>query len=114
MFPVCDDPESTAYGLPLPWFRIEDLAKFFFVKTKDWIRWLHRDAPGYPKGHFLLDGVPIVPKRTRAGYRAFSLPDIERMAYALHQDGRLADEDLGQILALIRQVAVRYKVLEPQ
>jgi hypothetical protein len=92
-------------------FRIQDLAKVFFDRSKDWIRWLHRDAPNYDEGHFVLDGDVLQPKRSRANYRVYSLADIERLALALHQDGRLSDEDLTEIIGVVIFVAVRYKIL---
>jgi hypothetical protein len=106
-----DKKGSPGFGLPVPWFQIEDLANVFFDKSKDWIRWLHRSAPGYPDGHFVLDGEVLKPKRTRSGYRAYTLADVEKFARALHQGGRMNDKDLGEILNLIIAVAVRHKVI---
>lgn len=79
-----------------PVYNISEVGKFFFAKGPVWMR-LREKA-----GALTLDGVPLVPKRTEKGHRYYTLPDVEKMAHALAQNGVLSGEQLVTVLTVIR------------
>lgn len=105
-------------GIPVPTFKVKEVAEVFFGKSVDWLRWRMRPddkrvkdkvtgevtvIPGeHPDGFFILDGEPLEFKRTDPGARYFTLADIERMAHALAQGGHID----GARLALVTKMVV--------
>jgi hypothetical protein len=114
MFPVDKN------GRQVPSFSVQEVSKFFFGRNPDWLRWRYRSDERTLKsgevrgehahGFFVLDGEPLEPKRTKTGYRYYSLADVERMAHALAQNGALDGMQLANIIALVRACAAIHHV----
>jgi len=99
-----------------PNYSVQEVSKFFFGKNSDWLRWRYESdervskktgmvtTPArHPQGFFVLDGVPLEPKRdSRAGYRYYTLADVERMAHALAQNGALDGYELLHTLRMVK------------
>lgn len=96
-----------------PTFRISEVARFFFARSADWMRWLDglADAES-PYGVFTLDGKPLQAKRTDSGSRTYTLADIERMAHALLEHGRIDGRQFIATIALVKWQAYNYGVLK--
>ncbi len=82
-----------------PTYSVAEVSKFFFARPASWLRHLERT------GRFVLDGKPIQISRTEKGRRAYTLPDVEKMAHALAQQGMLSGEQLLNVLLQIQQSA---------
>lgn len=82
-----------------PTYSISEVGKFFFAHPASWVRHLERT------GKFSLDGQPIDITRTENGRRVYTLPDVEKMAHALAQNGYLSGEQLVNVLLQIQQQA---------
>lgn len=93
-------------GLPFPNFSVQEVAKNFFGKTPDWLRWRER------KGSFKLNGEDILPRRSEEGNRRYTLADVERMAHALADNGAIDGMDLTIVIMLIKWMGRLYKVIE--
>lgn len=103
-------------GRPKPSFAVQEVAKVFFGRGPDWLRWRYRrvERDGeviLPYGYFVLDGVPLETKKTPAGARYYSLADIERMAHALAQTGGIDGAQLANTVLLVKTIARIYGVL---
>ena len=93
------------FGQAEPNYKVSDVAKFFFGRGAEWLRWRSgkdRSDKEHPLGWFLLDGVPVEPSRTAAGARYYSLYDVERMALALWQENGIYARLLSTIVLLLR------------
>lgn len=124
------DKEGRIY----PHFSVLEVSKVFFGNGPDWFRWRMRPDDkkvkgpdgkylrnedgtfvmkkgDFPDGYFVLDGVPIQPKRTEAGARYFTLPDIERMAHALAQGEQIDGAQLMNTLMMVKTCAKMYGVV---
>lgn len=88
--------------LPNPTFTVQEAAKFFFGKSPDWLRWRTKKTDENPQGFFVLDGVPLPDHRTDAGFRYYTLHDIEMMAHALAQQQGIDGGTLQAIVTLVR------------
>jgi hypothetical protein len=100
-------------GLLIPHYTVQETAKVFFARSADWLRWRSRPSlPKHPHGFFVLDGMPLEPKRTAAGARYYTLADVERMAHALAQNDALDGLTLTKIIMIIKWQARLYKVIE--
>lgn len=101
---------SDRRGQIKPTFRISEVAQFFFARSPDWMRWLgnlhDREAP-----IFELDGQPLEIKRTESGNRVYNLVDVERLAHALIQHGKIDGQQFMITINLVRWVAVGYRIL---
>jgi hypothetical protein len=82
-----------------PTYSVAEVGKFFFARPASWVRHLERS------GRFTLDGKPIEITRTENGRRSYTLPDVEKMAHALAQQGMLSGEQLLNVLLQIQQSA---------
>lgn len=126
MFPLDDE------GMYTPRYSVQEVSKCFFGQGPDWLRWRMRpDKPSkrtgkskHPNGFFLLDGKPLKFKRLKPRTsdpekaqdpnlntaRYYTLADIERMAYALAQQGVIDGVRLAHIILIVRCVARLYGV----
>lgn len=110
--------DKDAQGLYKPRFSVQEVAKCFFGKGADWLRWRSRpDSKGnHPHGYFILDGKPMDFKRLpsadpdQATARYYTLADIERMAHALAQQGAIDGTRLAHIVLMARTCARLYNV----
>lgn len=100
-----------------PRYSVSEVAKFFFAKGPDWLRWRENPQPPpgktreemeYPDGWFILDGEKLEPKRTDAGARYYRLWDVERMAHALAQNEAIDGSVLQRVIRLIKTEAELY------
>lgn len=103
-----------------PTFGVSEMAKVFFAKGPDWLRWRSDPVPPrgqkrkdmkFPDGWFILDGERLEAKRTSAGARYYTLYDIERMAHALHQNGGIGPEQLARVVRIVKDMAELYGYL---
>lgn len=103
MPPRLDDKYFIFFGIEHlvtePTYSVAEVGKFFFAKPASWIRHLERTE------RFMLDGKPIEIPRTESGRRAYTLPDVEKMAHSLAQQGMLSGEQLLNVLLQIQQAA---------
>jgi hypothetical protein len=100
-----------------PHYSVQEVAKFFFGRTADWLRWRYLSdektdkktgeiTPAkHPDGYFVLDGVPLEPKKSLTGYRWYTIADVERMAHALAQNGAIDGWQLDNIVNLVKAAA---------
>lgn len=88
-------------------YRISEMTKFFFGRSPDWMRWLD----GRPEGVFKIDGAELIIKRTEAGSRYFTLADVERLAHALLEHGRIDGQQFISTISLVKWVAFSYGIL---
>lgn len=107
-------PKSES-GMPSPTYTVQETAKLFFGKGSDWLRWRYREAPNYPNGYFVLNGIVLEPKRTEAGNRYYTLADIERMAHALVENHAIDPEQLVYIIQMVlMQAKINHIIGEPE
>lgn len=93
---------STKKVLPSPTYTVQEAAKFFFGKSPDWLRWRTKKTADNPDGFFVLDGEPLPDHRTDAGFRYYTLHDIEKMAHALAQNNGIDGGTLQAIITMVR------------
>lgn len=79
-----------------PRFSTSEVAKFFFARSPHWMRWRER------KGDFVIDGKPVVPERTKANIRSYTLGDVERLAHALATNNAITTWQLMLTLKLLQ------------
>lgn len=112
--------------LPKPIFTVQEVAKFFFGRSSDWMRWrISPDKPAstmseadkakwvpkYPHGMLVLDGQPLPERRTKSNYRYYTLADVERMAHALKQHHAIDGATLNTTISIVRAVAEQYRII---
>ena len=102
-----------------PNFSVQEVAKTFFGRKADWLRWRYKsdqnprkpDLPAkHPHGFFVLDGEPLEPKTTEAGARYYTLADIERMGHALAQNGAIDGDTLEHVVEVCVNVALLHNI----
>jgi hypothetical protein len=113
MFPVGQS------GRPEPNFSVQEVAKTFFGRKADWLRWRYKsdqnprkpELPAkHPHGFFVLDGKPLEPKTTEAGARYYTLADIERMGHALCQNDAIDADTLTYVVDVAVAVALLHGI----
>lgn len=97
-------------GQVKPTFTITQVAKIFFARSADWLRWLgaQHEKEG---GIFELDGEELVIKRTESGNRVYTLVDVERLAHALLQHHKISGIQFSTTIGLVRLMAFQYGIL---
>ena len=105
-------PEPQTWEWIVPNFSVNEVAKTFFGLGPDWLRWRYHPSRSdrHPQGYFVLDGKLLEPKRTPHNIRYYTLPDIERMAHALTENGTLDGEQLVAVIQVLRGIARIYGV----
>lgn len=94
-------------GKVKPTFSIAVLARVFFAKSSDWVRYMDtRDEEG-----FYLDGELLTPTRSEAGSRIYTLADVEKMAHALLQNSRIDLMHFAATIQIIKSMAYLYRIL---
>lgn len=95
-----------------PVFSIAQIAKIFFARSADWVRWLSN------QGHkndgevvFVLDGKALETKRTESGSRFYTLADVERVAHALVEHHRIDGEQFVAAIQIMLWMAYSYSIL---
>lgn len=105
---------------PGPFYRVNDLAKFFFGMSASWLRLKMKPDKSHPDGWFVVDGKPMEFRRLDQdktdSARVFWLSDVELMAYSLFVLGSIDRARLDKILTLVRATADLYGLFadEPQ
>jgi hypothetical protein len=111
--------EGDKKGRPIPNYSINEVAKFFFGRNAQWMRWRYSsdarvspitgkpNVPKHPDGYFVLDGKPLLPKVSPSGQRYYTLADVERMAHALAQNRVISGLELQDVLRLLQ---LTYKI----
>ena len=106
------------HGRPAPNFAVQETATAFFGRSPDWLRWRYRaDDPKrsqaqHPHGYFVLDDEVLVPKTTEKGARYYTLADIEKMTYALFDNGVLDAVQLACVLNIVYANAYLHEIIE--
>lgn len=95
---------------PHPCFSVKETASTFFARSSWWLRWKYRETDN----GFVLNGVPLVPKRTESGSRYYTLADIERIGHAMAACGDIGGEKLAQIMTILLVQAALYGVFDPK
>ena len=87
-----------------PSFTISEMAKFFFARTKHWVRWLEQ---GGKLTLTDLDGSQrrVGDRRNDKGGRIYYLRDIEEVAHALAQNSAISGLQLLRTLHLVNTSA---------
>jgi hypothetical protein len=93
-----------------PFYSVHEVAKVFFAMSNSWLRLKLNPEPGRPDTSFVReDGKPMEFRRRNPAKsdsaRVFTLADVERMAYSLHDFGDISPARLVQILSLVRDEA---------
>lgn len=88
-----------------PMLSVSVVGQVFFGHSGDWLRRLHK------LGDVKLDGRLFEPKRTDAGDRYYTLADVERLAEALLQSGKIDGMQYIAAIHILRWVAFQYGVL---
>jgi hypothetical protein len=95
-----------------PFYRVNDMAKFFFGMSSSWLRLKMKPDRKHPDTWFTVNGKPMDFRRLDEGKsdsaRVFWLSDVELMAYSLFAFGSIDSERLGKILAIVRATADLY------
>lgn len=95
-----------------PTFSIAGVAKVFFARSPDWLRWLNTQHKKEGSEEiFTLDGHPLEIKRTESGNRTWTLVDVERLAHALLQHGKIKVDAFVTTINIIRWMAFSYGML---
>jgi hypothetical protein len=103
-----------------PFYRVNDMSKFFFGMSSSWLRLKMKPDKGHPDTWFQVNGRPMDFRRLDEdkpdSARVFWLSDVELMAYSLFALGSIGEEKLGKILAIVRATADLYDLFgeEPQ
>lgn len=101
-------PEMYSERTGEPGFTINEVARLFFGRSRQWLRkhvWY---------GHLLIDGEEvIIPREADTGYLRWRLYDIERTALALTQSGYLQIGQLERVIGIVKLVAQNYNYLLP-
>lgn len=101
---------TTRLGEVKPSFKIAEVAKIFFARSADWLRWL--GAQQEKEGGILeLKGKPLEIRRTTSGSRTYTLVDAERIAHALLEHGKIDGTQFVTAINIIRWTAFNYKIL---
>lgn len=91
-----------------PGFTINEVARLFFGKSRQWLR---RNV--WMRG-LMLDGEPvIIPREADNGFLRWRLYDIERTAHGLAQSGYLQIGQLERVIGIVKLVAQNYNYLLP-
>ena len=93
-------------GEPKPKFSIATVAEVFFGRSPDWLRWAGKKNNDV----FMVDDQPLEIKRTEAGNREYTLVDIERLANALLQMGKIDGTKFAVAIGIVRLMAYQYGV----
>lgn len=104
---------SGRLGQIKPLFKIGEVAKIFFARSPDWLRGLgtQQEREG---GVFELDGAPLEFKRTGSGARIYTLVDVERLAHALLEHGKIDVQQFVSAINIMRWMAYCYRILRSQ
>lgn len=96
--------KTTTWEAVSPNYSVSEVAKFFFALGAHWLRWRYHPSRSdkFPEGYFVLDGERLEEKRTPHGTRYYTLPDVERLAYALAENNVLDGEKLALVIKLLR------------
>lgn len=95
-------------GNDSPRFSTSEVAKFFFARSPHWMRWRER------KGDFVIDGQPVVPERTEANIRSYTLGDVERLAHALATNHAITTWQLMLALRLLQLQGEMHQIIGKQ
>lgn len=99
---------SVKVVLPKPTFTVAEVSKVFFAEDPDWLRWRIKKSDQNPHGFFVLDGEPLVERRTEKNFRYYTLADVEKMAHALAQNGAISGQRLTYIVSIIKNMLKLY------
>jgi hypothetical protein len=104
--------------LRIPHFSVQDVACWVFAGRVSWLRHQLKGKPwktvkGVTRSTpLLLKGKPLEFRQIiggRGGERRFTLPDIERLAWALYERDDIDGYDLQRICRILIAVADQYK-----
>lgn len=102
-----------------PQFRIGEVCKVFFARTDHWFRWLQRVEPETEtrlgkENYLLWRGREVGVRKNEKGTRVFGVRDVEEVAYALADNGRIDGEELRNILVLLDTIGRIHNVRWPK
>lgn len=97
-----------------PTFKIGEVARIFFARSPDWLRWLDGKKHEPSGGVFELEGKPLEVERTDAGARIYTLVDVERIAHALLEHRRIDPAQFVGAINIVRWMAYNYKILRAE
>lgn len=90
---IMDGIDDTEY----PLYSVGEMAKVFFGMSTHWVRWMDKDP--------IMYGEERVGDRRRNGARVYSLSDVEKMAHAWAQAGRIKTPKLRAALETVKAQA---------
>jgi len=97
---------------PGPFYRVNDVSKFFFGMSASWLRLKMKPDSKHPDTWFTVNGEPMEFRRLDENKtdsaRVFWLSDVELMAYSLFAFGWEDRDRLDKILAVVRATADLY------
>lgn len=87
-----------------PMFKVGEVAKIFFARSPDWLRWL--GAQQKEETDNVLNA-----RRTGSGSRIYTLVDVERIAHVLLSTGKINARQFTGAINVIRWMAYQYGIL---
>lgn len=99
-----------------PFYRVEEVAKFFFAMSASWLRLKMAEDADHPETWFVRDGERMRFRRSKPekadSARVFLLSDIEPMAYSLHDFAGIDGARLARILSVVQAEAQLYGLFD--
>ena len=104
------------HRLQAPFYRVEEVAKFFFGMSASWLRLHLTPDSDHPQTWFVKNGAQMEFRRSNPSKadssRVFWLSDIQPMAESLHAFGKISNIRLSKILVLVQAEADLYKLFD--
>lgn len=89
-----------------PTFKIGEVAKVFFARSPDWLRWLGSRKDADP------DSMVLDVRRTDAGSRIYTLVDVERIAHTLLEHEKINAWQFTYAISTVCAMALQYGILK--
>jgi hypothetical protein len=100
-----------------PFYRVDEVAKFFFGMSASWLRLKLRADEEHPLTWFVLRGQKMDFRRNDPdkddSSRVFTLADIAPMAWSLRYFGAITPLRLAHVLRIVEAEAYLYDLLKP-
>ncbi len=121
-FPIETDPKyAVGPGIPplrVPHFSVGEVANFAFGGELEWLKRMLKGKPyklvtGQTRSHpLLLNGQPLefrsVYRGGAASPKRYTLPDIERLAWALYERGDVDGLEVQRVSQILQAIARQY------
>jgi len=99
---MLDGIDTDPDGDPKNRFTVSDMARTFFNRSNHWIRWIESQGQMFYTDPKTRKKREVGQRRNEKQARYYTLADIEEVAHALAQNGRISGTQLRQTLTLVR------------